>query len=322
MGSITPLPRRDGPPTARGAGAGDDARTGDGTRTAGAHRHWLRVSDGTHTAGMRWLGLSGDTWVLLAAVLAPIAVTAALVPWRGQLDAADNALFLVVVIVAVASTGRRLAAAFAALVSALSFDFFLTHPYESFRITSHSDLISELLLLVLGLAVGELAARGRRHRDRAWWTSRRVAQLHSVTELAATGADTRMVVDAAAHALGELLTLRSCRFERGDLAGTAARVTPDGEVVVGTEHWSTEGLGLPTRGVDLPVRSAGWLRGHFLLTPAPGVPVTGEQLRIAVAIADQVGAALAAEDPSPTDGGPVPPSPVPGTGTGTGTGTG
>ena len=74
---------------------------------------------------------------MLAAVAAPIAVAAALIPWRDQLDTADNALFLVVVIVAVASTGRRLAAAVAAIVSALSFDFFLTRPYYSFRITRH-----------------------------------------------------------------------------------------------------------------------------------------------------------------------------------------
>ena len=43
---------------------------------------------------------------------------------RGHLSAADNALVLVVVTVAVASAGHRGPAALAALVSAASFDFF------------------------------------------------------------------------------------------------------------------------------------------------------------------------------------------------------
>src|SRR5580704_12889660 len=73
--------------------------------------------------------MSVGAWIMLVAIAAPVATAALLIPWRGQLDAADNALFLVVVIVAVASTGRRMAAAVAALVSALSFDFFLTRPY-------------------------------------------------------------------------------------------------------------------------------------------------------------------------------------------------
>ena len=211
-----------------------------------------------------------DTWIMLAAVAAPIAVAAALIPWRHHLDTADNALFLVVVIVAVASTGRRLAAAVAAIVSALSFDFFLTRPYLSFRITRHSDLITEILLVVVGLAVGELAARGRRHRDAAWQGRHQMALLHSVTELAATGQDPQVVVAVAAHELEELLTLRGCRFTAHDIASATARVTPQGEVVVGNETWSTGDLGLPTQSVDLPVRSGGWLLGHFLLTPTPG----------------------------------------------------
>jgi hypothetical protein len=57
---------------------------------------------------------------MLSAVAAPIATAALLIPGRGHLDTADNALFLVVVIVAVASTGRRGAAVVAAVVSSLS----------------------------------------------------------------------------------------------------------------------------------------------------------------------------------------------------------
>ena len=106
-------------------------------------------------------------WLLAAvAVLGPVAVALLLVPWRNRLAAADDALVLVVVIVAVATAGRRWAAALCALSAALSFDFFLTRPYQSLRITHGRDLVTELLLLVVGLLVGDMAARGRHHRTR------------------------------------------------------------------------------------------------------------------------------------------------------------
>lgn len=263
-----------------------------------------------------WSGVHADTWIMAAAVAAPIATAAVLIPWRGQLDTADNTLFLVVVIVAVASTGRRLAAAVAALVSALAFDYFLTRPYQSFRITRHSDLITEILLVVVGLAVGELAARGRRHRDAAWQGRHQMELLHSVTELTATGRDPYVVASVAADELRELLFLRDCHFTTHHLDGVTARISPNGEVAVGNESWSTGDLGLPTRSVDLPVRSGGWLLGHFLLTPTPGRPVPPDRILVAVAIADQVGAALATDDSPhrpPGTTGPGPGSPIDGT---------
>ena len=105
-----------------------------------------------------------------------------------------------------------------------------------------------------------------------------------------------MVAAVAADELRELLFLRDCHFTAHHLNGVTARIMPSGEVTVGNEHWSTGDLGLPTRSVDLPVRSGGWLLGHFLLTPTPGRPVSPDRLLVAVAIADQVGVALAAED--------------------------
>jgi hypothetical protein len=262
---------------------------------------WERPESEAGTTVGRLAPSGADRWILAAAVVAPVVTAALLIPWRGRLDAADNALFLVVVIVAVASTGRRAVAALAALVSALSFDFFLTRPYYSFRITRHQDLITEILLLVVGLAVGELAARGRQHRHAAWQGHRQVTLLHSLTELAATGQDPDVVVAAAAAELADLLALRACRFATRIPTDVTARLVPSGQVKVGDEAWPTGAIGLPTRTIDLPVRSGGWLLGHFLLTPTPGRPVPHDRLLVAVAVADQVGAALASAD------GPAPP---------------
>ena len=250
----------------------------------------------------------------VVAVLAPIAVALALTPWRVRLAPADNALLLVVVIVAVATSGRRWAAALCALVAALSFDFFLTRPYLSFRINRTSDLVTELLLLFVGLIVGDLAARGRRHRTTAEEGRDRVEALHAVTELGASGSSPADVVRAATTELQRLLVLRDCTFTDTDTdTGLAASIDPDGGVRVGTMDWSPDDLGLPHRGVDLPVRKGGVVVGHFVLDPTPGVPVDRQALLVAVAIADHVGAAVPSPSrPRATRGvgpDPTPPSP-------------
>jgi hypothetical protein len=233
-------------------------------------------------------------WPLAAlAVGAPVAAALLLTPWRDRLAAADDALLLVVVIVAVATAGRRWAAALCAVSAALSFDYLLTRPYLSLRITRSSDLTTELLLLVVGLLVGDLAARGRRHRVSAREGRDHLVALHNVTDLAARGAVPEDVARAAADGLRRLLHLRTCTFATGD-AGVAARVRPDGEVRVGDVVWNTGDLGLPHRGVDLPVRAGGEVVGHFVLVPEPGVPVGRDALLVAVSLADQVGAAVAA----------------------------
>jgi hypothetical protein len=192
----------------------------------------------------------------------------------------------------VATTGHRWAAAVCAVASALAFDLLLTRPYGSFRISRTSDLVTELLLLVVGLAVGDLAARGRTQRVAAWQGRRHLAVLHNMTGMAAAGRDPDDVVRAAGVELIRLLGLRSCTFRRSE-SGLVAQVGPDGEVRLGAVVWATEDLGLPHRGVDLPVRSAGRVLGHFVLLPVPGTRVGRESLEVAVDVADQVGAALA-----------------------------
>jgi K+-sensing histidine kinase KdpD len=232
-------------------------------------------------------------WILAgAALLTPIAVSLLLIPWRDRLTAADDALILVVVVVAVASWGNRWAAALCALASALSLDVFLTRPYGSFRISRSADLVTTILLLVVGLVVGEVAARGLKSRADARRGREHLAMLHAVNELTADGRAPEDVVAGARGELVRLLSLRSCTFARaGDIP--AATILSDGTVVIHSVAWNTEDLGLPHRGVDLPVRSGGSTLGHFVLVPVPGVPVSRDLLVVAVALADQVGAALA-----------------------------
>ncbi|WP_323183995.1 MULTISPECIES: DUF4118 domain-containing protein [unclassified Streptomyces] len=63
---------------------------------------------------------------ILAALAAPLAVCAVLLPFRSNIADTNVALILVVVVVAAAALGHRLAGALAAVSAAVWFDFFFT----------------------------------------------------------------------------------------------------------------------------------------------------------------------------------------------------
>ena len=94
--------------------------------------------------------------------------------------------------------------------------------------------------------------------------------------------------------LTELLSLRSCRFQYGVAGlGSMARLLPSGEVVIGDHSWKVESYGLPQQtDTELLVRSSGVLQGRFVMSAEPGARPTLERRLVAVAFADQVGAAL------------------------------
>src|SRR5499425_985611 len=109
--------------------------------------------------------LSRDRIAVLAALAAPLLLTVILVPFRASFPNTDAALALILVVVAVAANGYRLAGYLAALSAAVWFDFFLTRPYEQFAITRRADIETTVLMVLVGVLVTELAVRGRRHRE-------------------------------------------------------------------------------------------------------------------------------------------------------------
>ncbi len=156
-----------------------------------------------------------DRLALAGAVLGVPALAAVLIPLRGHIAQADVALIMVVAVVAVAVTGRRVAAALAAVSAAFWFDYLFTVPYYSPRIDSGNDALTAGLLLVVGLAVGQLAAWALGQRDEARRGREDIGRIHYAAELAAQGESVDHLILAVSLELRDLLFLRDCRFAPG-----------------------------------------------------------------------------------------------------------
>jgi K+-sensing histidine kinase KdpD len=238
--------------------------------------------------------LRQDKVIVLGGFALPCAVSAVLVPLRSTFPNTDAALVLVVVIVAVAANGHRPAGVVAAISTAVWFDFFLTRPYERLTITRRTDVETTVLLLVVGLAVTEIAARSRKHRNTANEEAAFVSRIHSAAAAVATGESGQFVVMQVAAQLIDLLFLRDCRFEPAASDRNSAQLKQNGEVVLAGMSWGVERMGLPGNEVELPTKYQGRFYGRFVMVPTPGRPVSRERRIVASALADQVGAALAA----------------------------
>ena len=237
----------------------------------------------------RYLGR--DRIALVAALVGPFAVSALLVPLRSGLSNANVALVLVVVVVAVAAIGNRFAGALAALSAAVWFDFFFTEPYQRFTITTRADLETTVLLLVVGIAVSQLAARARRLQVIAITDANYLDQIHDTATMARSANSPRVVVDHVKTQLTDVLNLRECRFEYGSLMGHPPRLERDGTVVADRKNWDVDRKGLPDEDIELRTYHNGHYYGRFMLRPSPGTVPSLQARLVAVTLADQVGAA-------------------------------
>jgi hypothetical protein len=177
-----------------------------------------------------------------------------------------------------------------AVIAAMSFDFFHTRPYLSLNISSEDDVETAALLLVVGLVVGHIAARSRASRAAAETGRSEIRRIYRVAEQVSSGADPADVILTGQAGLVALLNLRECRFEAA--GGVPLPRLDRGGAAPEARRFSRGGFELPAEGVELPVLSRGRPVGRFVLVPVAGQGVSLEQRIVAVAIADQVGAAL------------------------------
>jgi Domain of unknown function (DUF4118) len=240
---------------------------------------------------------------LLIGGLGPIAVAGALVPFRDDINNTNVALIFVVLVVLAAACGGRWVGATSAVVCTMSYDFFFTRPYQSLKIDRADDIETTVLLLAVGLIVGEIvvwANRVRRARDLG---REEITRLHRVAGKVAAGAPASDVRFAVESELIGLLSLRDCTFEEPPYAASLPHLERNGVLEVKVRQYVGGQFALPKTGVAIPILSRGHEVGRLVLMPDPEVGVSIEQRVVAIALADQLGAALAADRPNHTNNG-------------------
>jgi uncharacterized protein DUF4118 len=237
---------------------------------------------------------AGQLIIVALGGLAPVAVACALVPLRGTLDSTVVALILVLAVVASGAAGGRAAGAVAAATSALAFVFFHTRPYLSLTIDSAEDIETTVLLLVIGTAVGQLGVLARRRRNEAAQGRSELASLFRVAQQATRDVSPQDLIAAVKTELAGVLSLASCSYQDGPPPEGAPTLEAGGWIEAGGVHrYSRGGFALPAEGVSIPVRGRGTVLGHLFCLPARGTAVSLERRKVAVALADQLGVALA-----------------------------
>jgi len=234
--------------------------------------------------------------VIAAAAVAPLLCCALIAVFRESVIPSTAALVLVLVVVAAAATGDRIAGIVAALSAGAWFDVLLTEPYGRLTIHNRDDIVVTVLLVLVGVAVTEIALWGRRQQARG---SRRAGYLDGVFGtakiIAVREASPADLINHVASQIVEVLDIDDCRFVRGANPGSQeVSIDHDGFVTRRGRRVNIERDGLPIdQQIGLAVAHGGVVHGQFVLTAATRVARPSvEQLRVAVLLADQVGATL------------------------------
>ncbi|MEO3936336.1 DUF4118 domain-containing protein [Dermatophilaceae bacterium Soc4.6] len=248
-------------------------------------------------------------WLLLLAAVTPLVVAGLLSLVRDQVSAAGAVLVLVLVVVGAASTGDRMGGLLAAASAGLFFDTFLTRPYGTLAISNRDDVEAFVLLVLVGVAVTEVALWGRRQQARA-------SRIHGYLDGALAAAEVvagsvasdgsggtsgpDALVRVVTGELTDLLRLDDCRWEPGVAVARRTTVEPDGSVLRAGRPFDVARHGLPTDDeTALPVRVGGVVTGTLLLVTATRVRRPApEELRVAVLLADQLGRARVGAGPA------------------------
>ncbi|WP_115719482.1 sensor histidine kinase [Gallaecimonas mangrovi] len=144
-------------------------------------------------------------WQIGLSALCMVAVTIlalALKPW---LPASAMPLFYVLGVLATALSTGVVPAMLAALLGFLSFNFFFTAPYYTLLVANDSDLLTLLVLLVVGLAAGRLAAKQRQQLVGLRESHRIGAALLGLSQSLASAHSSEEVLQLGAQAIADAL---------------------------------------------------------------------------------------------------------------------
>ncbi|HEX4864030.1 MAG TPA: DUF4118 domain-containing protein [Acidimicrobiales bacterium] len=238
---------------------------------------------------MRALRYSWARVVLAGSI--PIVVSTAWVPLREKLPNTDLALVLVLVIATIGWLAGPKASFISAVSAAGAFDVLDTRPYGALTMSRGIDVTTALILLLTGFLIGVGAARLGRYQRSEGYRADAFNVVMEASGLVATGEEQQLITEALSAELLQVLELADCQLHMTPPSGRRPSVARDGSLV-----------GLLVRGtptdIDLPVWSQGDVVAHYRLTLGPK-RLSREELRVALSLADQAGAAMANTDRDP-----------------------
>lgn len=241
-----------------------------------------------------------DSEVVGAALGAMVALCVAGVMggFRSEVSHANAALLLALVTIAAATVGGRWAGGATALAGALGFDFFLTQPYGSLAIKDGSEILTTVLLFVVGVVVGQIVGdRARAERGKQAGTDE-VASVHRVARLVADGAPAADVVAAVETEVANVLLVPRCSFALLPPEPHRPQMDETGRIDAPYVHLD-DGFALPGDGVAIPVVGAGDRLGWLVCDgPAQLVGVAPDRRRTALVLASFLGSALSGAAPA------------------------
>jgi len=222
-------------------------------------------------------------------MVVPLLVAMALVPLRGHAASEVIALVLALTVVIGGLLAGRAGGVAAALMAAASFDFFFTEPYLSLKIANGNDLATTLVLLVVGLVVGISSQWGRRRQASSGADpSALLRVLHVATEGCAEDVETSVRAEML-----RVLQLQDCWFTTD--AGVPTILDDSGRIRLSDKTLQAGDIELPSEGVAVPVMWGHQLFGYIEAVPIEGRVTTAPSRKVAVAMAQTLGLALAAE---------------------------
>jgi K+-sensing histidine kinase KdpD len=229
--------------------------------------------------------------VRVLAVVVPLVISGVLHLLSGLVANSAAALVLVLFVVGAASTGDRLAGPLAALSAAVGFDFFLTQPYLRLQIDSAEDIELAVLLLLIGLAVSELASWAIRQSATATEQASFVAGALQSADLAAGSVNEADGLERVADTIRQLLGVDRVTFTTGEHDAAASVIQRDGSLRYQGKTLDVALTGLPRAPhayTAIPVVQRGSQVGYFSLTTAGrDVRPSRDALRVAVLLAAQ-----------------------------------
>ena len=132
-------------------------------------------------------------------------------------------------------------------------------------------------------------------------------RVHRVADAVAQGRPLPVVLSAVQTELTELFGLWDCWLELPPFLWVIPRMDRGGTVEGSDHEWRESGFTLPRDGVELPVVARGEEVARLVLLAGPDTPASLDQRVVAVALADQLGAAMATAAPDEIEALPVGP---------------